>query len=107
MWDWEEEVLDSSLGFLFKSETVLERSIVTEFGSAFEKGDDVTFWELGNSVLRDIKGSTLTEVELASACWEERVGSLGEGETRGIWAVGKKSLLEEVTELDKGGKRSL
>ena len=84
VWDREEEVLDSSLGFMFKSETVLECALVTEFGSAFEKGDDVTFWELGNSVLRDIKGSTLTEVELASACWEERVGSLGEGETRGI-----------------------
>ena len=33
------------------------------------------------------------------------MSSLGEGETRGIWAVGKKSLLEEVIELDKGGLR--
>ena len=63
----------------------------------------MTFWGLGNSVLRDIEGSTLTEVELVPACWEG-VGLLGEGETRGIWAVGKKSLLEEVTELDKDEK---
>ena len=67
----------------------------------------MTFWELGNSVLRDLEGSALTEIELVSACWEEWVSSLGEGETRGIWAVGKKSLLEEVTELDKEGKWSL
>ena len=92
MWDWEEEVLDSLLGFLFKSETVLECSLVTQFGSAFERGeDDVTFWELGNSVFRDLKGSTLTEVELVSACWEEWVSSLREDETRGIWAIGKKN----------------
>ena len=68
----------------------------------------MTFWELGNSVLRrDLDGSIITEIELVSACWEEWVSSLGEGETRGIWAVGKKSLLEEGTELDKGRKRSL
>ena len=87
---------------------MLECSLVKKFGSTFERGeDDVTFWELGNSVLRDLEGSTLTEVELVSSCWEEWVSSLGEGETRGIWAVDKKSILEEVTELDKGGKRSL
>ena len=73
---------------------MLECWLVIEFGSTFERGeDDVTFWELGNSVLRDLEGSTLTEVELVSSCWEEWVSSLGEGETRGIWAVGKKITL--------------
>jgi len=105
MWDWEEEVLHSSLGSLFKSKIMLECSLLTKFGSTFERGEhDGIFWELRNLVLRDIDGSTLIEVELVSTCWEEGVGSLGEGETRGIWAVGKKSLLEEVTKLNKNGK---
>ena len=69
VWEWEEEVMDSSHEFLFKSEAVLGCSLVTKFGSAFERGKyGVTFWELGSSVLRDIEGSTLIEVKLVSAC---------------------------------------
>ena len=71
---------------------MLECSSVTKLGSAFQRReDDVTFWELGNSILRDLKGSALTEVELVSTCWEEWVSSLREDETRGIWAIGKKN----------------
>ena len=59
---------------------MLECSLVTKFGSTLERGEDgVTPWELGNSMLRDIKGSTLKEVELVSTFWEGGLRSLEAG----------------------------
>ena len=46
--------------------------------------DGVTCWELGNSMLRDIKGSTLKEVELVSTFWEGGLRSLEAGDIMGI-----------------------
>ena len=73
---------------------MLECSLVTKFGSTLERGEDgVTCWELGNSMLRDIKGSTLKEVELVSTFWEGGLRLLEAGDIMGIWAIGKKITL--------------
>ena len=40
-------------------------------------------WELGNSMLRDIKGSTLKEVELVSTFWEGGLRLLEAGDIMG------------------------
>ena len=49
-----------------------------------------------------IKGSTLIKVELVSARWEEGMGSLEEGETKGIWVTSKKSLrISDKLDKDK------
>ena len=50
-----------------------------------------------------IKGSTLTKVELVSTCWKDCMSLLGEGETRGIWTVGKKITLITLRRSDRVG----